>query len=107
MVSASESVRQIARCPYGDVRWVIDRRVDDIPYAKELDPYVDGKGSLEVRAQVAAHFVTPRIHGIGKWQLLEVAWREKSDLLKHAGEGAGCESATGETKNTDMISSAI
>jgi len=81
--------------------------VNDIPYAKELDPYVDGKGSFELQAQLEALIVIPRIHGIRERQLFEVAWREKPDFLKHACEGTGCESATRETKNTDLIPGAI
>jgi len=107
MASASELIRQIAQCPYEDVRWTIVDTLNDIPYAEELDLHVDGKGSLEVLAQVETHFVVPRIHGICERQLLEVARGEKSDFLNHASEGAGCESATRETKNTDMVSGTI
>ena len=81
--------------------------LNDIPDAEELDPYVDRKGSFELQAQLEALFVIPRIHGIREGQLFKVAWREKPNFLKHAGEGAGCESATRETKNTDLISDAI
>jgi hypothetical protein len=82
-------------------------RPNDIPYAKELDPYVDGKGSLELHAQLETLFVIPRIHGIREWQLFEVAWREKSDFLEHAGEGTSRESTTRETENTDLIPDVI
>ena len=80
---------------------------NNIPYAKELDPYVDGKGSFELQAQLQTLFVITRIHGIRERQLFEVAWREESDFLEHTGERTGCESATRETKNTDLISGAI
>ena len=81
---------------------VIDRQ-SDIPYAKEIDPYVDRKGSLELEAQLETFIIIPRVHRIGEWQLFEVAWREKADFLEHAGEGTSCESATRETKDTDLI----
>ena len=81
---------------------MIDRS-SDIPYAKEIDPYVDRKGSLELEAQLETLFIIPRVHRIGERQLFEVAWREETDFLEHAGEGTGCESTTRETKNTDLI----
>jgi hypothetical protein len=78
-----------------------------IPHAKELDPYVDRKGSLELHAQLQTLFVIPRVHGIRERQLFEVAWREKPDFLEHASEGTSCESATRESKNTDLIPDVI
>jgi hypothetical protein len=80
---------------------------NDIPHAKEFDPHADRKGSLELQAQLETLFVVPLIHGIREWQLLKVVWREKPDFLEHAGEDAGCESTTGETKDTDLISDTI
>ena len=80
---------------------------DDVPYTKELDPHVDGKGSLELHAQPAAFFIVPRIHFVREWQLFAVAWGEKSDFLEHAREGASCKGATREPKNTYLISHAI
>ena len=38
--------------------------LSDIPYAEELDPYVDGKGSFELRAQPATLRVISCIHGV-------------------------------------------
>ena len=78
-----------------------------IPHAKESDLYIDRKGSLELQAQLKTLFVVPLIHGIREWQLLKVVWREKPDFLEHTGEDASCESTTGETKDTDLISDAI
>ena len=76
---------------------------DDVPYAKEVDPYVDGKGSFELHAELETLFVIPCIHGICERQLLEVAWREKADFLKHAGEGTSSESPARKAKNIDLI----
>ena len=81
--------------------------LDVIPYTKELDPYVNGEGSLELQAQLETLIVVPRVHGVSERQLFHVARREKADFLEHAGERTGCESTTRETKNTDFISDAI
>ena len=81
--------------------------LNGIPYTEELDPYVDGEGALELQAQLETLVVIPRVHGIRERQLFKVAWREKSNLLEHAGEGASCESTTRETENTDLISGTI
>jgi hypothetical protein len=81
--------------------------LDNIPYAKELNLYVDGKGSLELHAQCETLFVILRVRGIRERQLFQVAWGEKSNFLKHAGEGTSCESSTGETEKTDLIPGTI
>ena len=81
--------------------------LNDIPYTKELDPYVDRKGSLELHTQLETLFVIPRIHFVRERQLLEIALREKSDFLEHAGKGTSRESTARETKNTDLISDTI
>ena len=76
---------------------------DDIPYAKELDFYVDGESSLELYAQFETLLVIPRVHVIRERQLFEVTLREKSDLLKHAGESTCCVGAARKTKDTNLI----
>ena len=78
-----------------------------IPHAKEFDAYVDRKCSLELHAQLQTLFVIPRVHGIRERQLFEIAWREKPDFLEHTSEGTSCESATRESKNTDLIPDVI
>ena len=80
---------------------------DDVPYTQELDPHVDGKGSLKLYAQPAAFFIVPHIHFVRERQLFAVAWGEESDFLEHAREGTSREGATRETKNTYLISHAI
>ena len=79
----------------------------NIPYAKELDPDVYGKGPLKLQAQPETLIVIPRVHGICERQLFEVARGEKSNFLEHAGEGPSCESTTRETENTYLIPDAI
>ena len=81
--------------------------LNDIPYAEELDPHVNRKGSLELETQLDALRVIPRVHIVRERQLFEVAGGNKSHFLKHSREGAGCKSATRETKNTDLIPGAI
>ena len=82
-------------------------RWGDIPYAKEVDFYVDGESSLELHAQSKTFSIIPGIHGVRERQLFLVAWREKSDFLKHASEGTCCESTTRETENRDSIPGTI
>lgn len=81
--------------------------LNDIPYTKELDPYVDGECSLELHAQLETLLVVPRVHCIREWQLFEIARREKPDFLKHTGKGTGCESTTRETEDANLISNVI
>lgn len=82
-------------------------RLGDVPYSKKLDLYVDGKGSLELDAQIETFFVFPLVHGVRKWQLFDVTLREKSDFLKHAGESTSRESTARETENAYPIPNAI
>ena len=79
----------------------------NIPYAKELDPYIDREGLLELYALVETRFGLAIVHCKRKLQLFEVVRREKSNFLKHASEGASCISTTRETKNTDLVPEAI
>jgi hypothetical protein len=74
----------------------------DIPYAKELDFDID-TGLLELRAFATALFIILRIHRICGLQLIELGWREKPDLLEHAGKGTSCVSTARETEDTDFI----
>jgi hypothetical protein len=78
----------------------------DIPYAKELDLYID-TGLLELRAFATALFIILHIHGIRGLQLIELGWREKPDFLEHPGESTSRVSTSGETKDTDSISGVI
>jgi hypothetical protein len=62
-------------------------RLPDIPYAKKLDFHFDGKGLLELRAEVAARIVIPLVRKIRVRQHFGVGWREKPNFLEHTGEG--------------------
>ena len=77
--------------------------LDNIPYAKELDFYVDGKSSLELYAQFKAPLVLPRVHIIRERQLFEVTLREKSNLSKHASESTCCVGTARKTEDTNLI----
>ena len=79
----------------------------NIPYAKELDPYIDREGLLELYALVETRFGLAIVHCKRKLQLFEVVRREKSNFLKHPSEGTSCISTTRETKNTDLVPEAI
>ena len=78
--------------------------LDDVPYTKEIDLHVGGEGSLELFAQPPALFIVLRIHLVRERYLFAVTSGKKSDFLKHTREGTSCESATRETKYTDLIS---
>ena len=81
--------------------------LNDIPYTDELDPYVNGKRSLERHTRLETLFVILRVHGVRERQLFEVARREKTDFLDHASEDSCCTSAAREPKNTNVIPRAI
>ena len=78
-------------------------RLNDIPHAEELDFYVYRKSSLELLAQVEALLIFSRVHGIRERQLFNVAWREKTNFLKHASESTCCKGSTRETENGYLI----
>ena len=63
MVSISKLIQQIVRSPCTEIwgRRLIDV-LDDVPYTKELDLHVGGKGSLELFAQLPALFIVLRVH---------------------------------------------
>jgi len=46
-------------------------RSNNIPYAKELDFYVETEGLLELCAQRMTGVVSPHVHGIRERQLFE------------------------------------
>jgi hypothetical protein len=92
---------------YGNMKWGVDRELNDVPYAKELDPHIDGKRSLELQAQINARIIILLIHGTREWQLFNVPLREKPDFLYHAGEGTSGVSTTRETKDADLVSGMI
>ena len=108
MASVSELIRQIARCPYRghEAGGLIDGS-NDIPYAKELDFYVDGESSLELYAQFETLSVISCVHRIREGQLFDVAWREKPNFLEHASKSTCGEGTTRETENTNLIPDVI
>ena len=79
----------------------------DIPYAKELDPHVVRKGSLESSAHLEIFFVPTLVHGVRERQLFDVALGEKSNFMNHASEGASRVSTTREPENANLVPGTI
>ena len=90
-----------------DMRYGIDRKVEQRPHPDELDFYVGRKCLLESGAQTATGVVIPRIHGIRERRLFEIAWRKESDFLDHAGKSASRHSTTRRARKADIIPGTI